>query len=886
MSQKWIRSKKWDDEHIPGWAWPAKAVLRAFSSIPLAVVLLTGVSAYGTLASVPIGLIALAPTYMIYGLTLVLVMGAAAVAPMLLLTGGMRKRGASRAARFAVGFFGMIGLSVVSIWAWHRFAWPMMRYDELTGNGLRLFKGFVAENKSITVRRLPGMEMSELEFYAWWPLKVMLIAFVVNMVTATVRRIEFIFPNIGVLTVHSGIVTLALGSMYYSSLKEEGDMLLESGAVDGAGQPTPGPPVSGFYDNTDVALWVSEGTSWRQLALRGVPRYHDYNLNALGIEGMTQWAREFDEGRTLRVKAKSASVGEGGKGSDLPASLRSVGFNLVGYSPYATVGQQWVPASPAEVAGLKAPSLPARNFEIVVQGGVQGGGSGAGEARVTDRTQLFPTIPAGRVQPIGLGMMLEYTSGMAAERWSDLNTAVEPGAMHTLIVEVPDPIKPDAPAVRTAVTLSDQSRHTIGASGYQIETVRLVPSLRQLLEESANLPVGIDDPLYTGADTSVAVIKISPPASKGQEPYVRFVYHRYPEQSIDIFQTSANANDPTTRGGLGKRKAEGAIRLSYLDDSVPQYYVDEVVSESTDAGNPVLRGVMRARGGGVDGKPTVLGGLKPGFVISLGPMAGMRIAERWAHAIGVEYPVPVPAGQRDNKELGTHRHAALAVEVEQGEWKQTVWLPFSQYALTEQQNARGVDLPDGTRLMLAFGRVMRTLPDLQIQLADFKMFSHDFGGPTQDFRSDVVVLRGSGEKQTIDVRYTSLNDPLLVRVPFRAREDAPAVAKVLGRLVSVIAPTQYKFSQAGWDPEGWNATQAEVDQGKRARALARWTILGVGNNPGIYVIAAGAIMMVVGIPWAFYVKPYIVRRRKLKVQAGLTRTKPERSIPTGSGSEA
>lgn len=861
MSQKWIRSKKWDDEHIPSWAWPAKALLRAFSSIPLAVVLLIGVSMYGTLASVPIGLIALAPTWLIYSLSLLLTIGFLAIIPTLLVTRRLRAGGTGRAARFGVGFFGVIALSLLSIYLWHRFAWPVIRYNEATGSGLRLFTEFVKQNKAVTVRRLPGMEMSELEFYAWWPLKVLLIAFVINMVTATVRRIEFSFPYIGVLTVHTGIVVLALGSMYYSALKEEGDTLLMSGAIDSDDKPTPGPPVTGFYDNTRVALWVGDGTTLRQVPLKGVPRYHDYNLNAMGLAGLDDWARQFDEGRSLSTDIRS--VTHDGN-SMLPASLNGVSMRLVGYAPYANVSPQWVPASPAEVAALKTPALPVRNFEMVISGS---GGGGANSARISDRTQLFPTIPAGRIQPIGLGMVLEYTSGMPAERWADLNTPVNAGAMHSMITEVH--AGGGTTSVKEVITLVERQRLAVGNTGYELEVMRLVPSLLQLLEEGRKkgeeLPIAIDDPLYSGVDTSLAVVRVHPPAAKNEAPYFRFVFSRFPEKSIDIFDTAPPS------GRLGKRPADSAIRLSYLDDSVPQYYVDEAVGESTDPGNPVLRGVMRPRGGAGDGKPVALTGLKPGFVISLGPVAGLRIAERWAHATAVEYPMPVPENQRDNKELGTHRNAAIAIEIVKGESKQVVWLPFSQYALTEQQNARHVELSDGTHITLAFGRYWRSLPDLQLQLADFHMYSHDFGGPTQDFRSDLVVLKGKPgtDKTSMELRYTSLNDPLLVRVPFRPREGASSLTNFVGWMVSGIAPTQYKFSQAGWDPEGWNKTQAEVDAGTRKRPFAGWTILGVGNNPGIYVIAAGAIMMVVGIPWAFYVKPYIMKRRKQKIQKEL-----------------
>ncbi len=70
MSLKWVRNKKWDDEHLTGILLPVKLVLRVFSSVYLGVSMLVLVALYGVLASVPIGLIALAPTWGLYVLTL------------------------------------------------------------------------------------------------------------------------------------------------------------------------------------------------------------------------------------------------------------------------------------------------------------------------------------------------------------------------------------------------------------------------------------------------------------------------------------------------------------------------------------------------------------------------------------------------------------------------------------------------------------------------------------------------------------------------------------------------------------------------------------------------------------------------------------------------
>ncbi|MCA9289207.1 MAG: hypothetical protein KDA05_11515, partial [Phycisphaerales bacterium] len=131
MSLKWQRVKAWDDAFFPAWAWPAKALLRTLSSIWLAVILLSGVVVYGILASVPIGMLALAPTWLVYAGLFVAGVGGitiAALAPALAMT-----RPLTRAPRFLI----ILGVGVlaagVAAWAWLRFAWPMLEYHAPTG---------------------------------------------------------------------------------------------------------------------------------------------------------------------------------------------------------------------------------------------------------------------------------------------------------------------------------------------------------------------------------------------------------------------------------------------------------------------------------------------------------------------------------------------------------------------------------------------------------------------------------------------------------------------------------------------------------------------------------------------------------------------------------
>lgn len=842
MSQKWIRSKKWDDEHIPGSLWPVKFVLRMFSSIPLAVVLLTCVALYGALASVPVGLIALAPTLLIYGLTALVAVVLVSVLPTYVSARVMRGVGVGPGARFAAGLGLGLVLFVGAVWAWYSLVWPALKYDALTGKGLRLFPGFVEANKSVTVRRLRGMEMSELEFYGWWPLRVVLLMFVVNLVTATVRRIEFTFRNIGVLTVHSGIVTIAVGSMWYSSLKEEGDMVLQSGQPDARGMASVGPGESAFYDNTTVALWANMGRRWEMRPLRGVPRYNDYNLDAAGVGRLADGSGATMGEYTLNVPVPDGPAPGVSGVANVDADVK---MRVVGYASYADLESQWV--RPGTVAAANGRAKGSPTWWVRVSASAMG----------LERRLPFWTAQArGRVLSMGGVLGVEFTRGMPAQRWQDLQAELPAGAAHGLVLE--------AGGERKVVGVEAGTKAQIG--GYEVEVEQLL----------AQPPFPIITPGYEGSQSSVAIVRVTPPAGKGVS-FERYVYHRFPEINQDML---AEVNE---RGMPKRRDADPAIRIGYVDASVSQVYFDEVFGSEREAGGPVVRAIMRPRGGAAK----VTEGMKAGSSLPIGASITMELAERWEDAVELETPVPVDAARRDNKDLGTHRHAAIAVEVSakaDGEdVKRVVWLPFAQYVFKELDQSRVVALPDGRQVVLAFGRMMRQLPGLELQLVDFQMIPHPFGGPTQDFKSELLVHRETAEGVETQESLTSLNDPLLVHVPFREKDGVPWIANMMGRAVSVVAPTQYKFSQAGWDAQGWTQTQQEAEAGLRPRAVARWTILGVGNNPGIFVIAAGAVMMGVGIPWAFYVKPLLVRREKRKIQRQLAQAARERGEKKTAG---
>lgn len=847
MSQKWRESQAWDDRHLPRWAWPAKLILRTLSSIWLAVVLLVFVTIYGILASVPIGLLAKAPTYLIYGLTALLAMalggGVLGVAAWKL------TRRASRAVRFGVIFPVVLAGIFGGTMLWAGQAWPAMKWDPGARTGLMLFSGFVEANKSITLRRLPSMEMTELQFYSWWPLRSVLLLFVINLVVATVRRIEFTFKNLGVLSVHSGIVLIALGSIYYGSRKLEGDTLLLSGMGDPvSGQASPGPPSRTFFDANDTVLYVQQQRGWEQRPLDGVPRYNDYNLGATAgttAAGVSGWELPWVKDAPQRwLDLPVAASRDGRVDAD-------INFRMVGYANYAAEQTQpdWVKVDPPSGTALSGGQAP-RPFRLVFLHAADQGG------HISDlpafSMPMTPTLATGRMQVLAEGpaaIQVEYTMGMDPGRWRDLSEKIPPGATHALVIDIPG--KDGHGDYHKVLAVNPGDLVHAGETGYEVQ-------VQQLL---AQPPFQIITPGYENAQSSVAVLKVTGPGGK---EFTRYVYHRFPEINQDLSLTEKN-----DRGMPKRTPADPAIRIGLIDATAINVYFDEPRGVPAGAdGTPATRAIVRMPGGEV----SVAESLGPNASLRVAPMVELRVGERWAHCEVVDRPIPVPPEEQDRSLVGTHAHAMLAVEVTSSRapsFRRVVWLPFAQYFQeggATLQSERAVDLPDGRRVRMAFGRRQYGLPGFALALVDFEMLSYDHRGAPRDYQSVIDVQPTTGAFSAFR-HVAKLNAPLTA--PFHWDDARPWLGNFFGRLTAGLDPNQFKFSQSGWDQAGWQQSQRMVDMGQLKRARANFTILHVGNNPGIHVIALGAILMGAGIPWAFYLKPWLVRREKRRIQRQL-----------------
>lgn len=152
---------------------------------------------------------------------------------------------------------------------------------------------------------------------------------------------------------------------------------------------------------------------------------------------------------------------------------------------------------------------------------------------------------------------------------------------------------------------------------------------------------------------------------------------------------------------------------------------------------------------------------------------------------------------------------AAEVELSQGEWRHRTFLPMAQFPQAAPWQT--VLLPGEKVAYLALSRRSVALGQ-KIQIVAAKYLANPGTMMPLDYRCEVEL---SGRRETI-----ALNHPLSVG--------------------------PYQFSQGSWSPSGENVQQIT---------------LGVASRPGVWLVYLGMILMSAGFPWAFYVKPLLLKRR-------------------------
>jgi len=213
------------------------------------------------------------------------------------------------------------------------------------------------------------------------------------------------------------------------------------------------------------------------------------------------------------------------------------------------------------------------------------------------------------------------------------------------------------------------------------------------------------------------------------------------------------------------------------------------------------------------------------------PHPAVRVhLERQNHIRRQDTVESVPPAQRDRTADEDGQFQVAKVRVTFGDWSQTVVVPFTDEAGDVPWDGGMVQLPGvNTLLQLQLGNTRRQLP-AKITLNRFELIPYPGGDANNprslmlDFRSTLTVDDLDTGEQTIDVAH--MNHP----VYFRGGD--------------------WLFFQAAFDGENH-----------------QWTQLGVGNRPGVLTMITGCVMIFVGLAYAFYAKPLIVRRMKQRALA-------------------
>ncbi len=230
------------------------------------------------------------------------------------------------------------------------------------------------------------MEMTDLQFFDAWPMRVILVLLAVTLTVVTLRRIPLTLYKAGVWMVHIGILTLIGGSVWYFSHKQEGSVRIFLGQT-----------VGSYFDATERALYAFPVDE--KGAIQSV------NSTMTPLPTLPIFYEHLDSnGQPLNIGLPAETL-EG-----VNSGLKGMSLRVVGYYPYAEMDTEWE-ADPTAAADANGESPnPGVRVSLALEG-------------VTSGQWLVGKKPADRVlDGSGAPFGIEYLYHPSAERVADLET--------------------------------------------------------------------------------------------------------------------------------------------------------------------------------------------------------------------------------------------------------------------------------------------------------------------------------------------------------------------------------------------------------------------------------------------------------------------------------
>ncbi len=711
------------------------------------------------------------------------------------------------------------------------------------------------------VRQHPAIELTEMEWFDWWPFQVLIALFCITLVVATIRRIPLRATTAGVWMIHTGILTLCAGSVYYFSTKVEGDTPIFRRRVvihiPGAKEPLhllarPGNQVSASV--MGGAYQFSIASIQPDWPIRSEP---DEGKTAYSVSVMVQTPRERFIRQLLAGFPQYTEDIIPGQGR----AVKATGKKLVDESLELTLSyepQEYFFIKDTAAVYLRAPGAPdwterpihgLPHFNDRVGSPDQIMQDVAGRAvplRAID-LPVPPDRPDDPYAAVDLRVVGYLRYAFEDEEWTADGDALNPVVGLRL--------RQGSQSLDYRLAAFDPRTQTAQEGQIAFRWVESAAQLDELLADSAayldvavpdsdvkfSVPIAFaeqnPDPAFQeieGTPFAYRVDKAIDNLRIGEDRVVSvaIVQIRTPEGTF----TRWVADDPSSTKDLGDgssaehefRQPDSRIQMAYRP-SVSRLALLTVVAGPDPLGVHVL-----LRQGGVRRFTA-----KVGDSIPLTEQITLDVTALYPNARRVVKPRVVPVNQRDRNAGTAFAWIQLAVR-EPGAAERRLWLPYNDYAMPNEQylyagrvkyDPRVLHLADGRPLELMFSRERYSLPSAVV-LDDFTLLTHQGGlvGTNRNVRDYVSHLRfvddAGGLSEVVDMR---LNNP--------------------------ASRAGFWFFQSTWDPPSGRS------------AGMNYTGAGVGNRNGVYIQLAGTVIAVLGMLYTFYFKPLIIRRRRQAVYA-------------------
>lgn len=770
-------------------------------------------------------------------------------------------------------------------------------YSSIGSSGVPIHPNIFDPAHWVSVRQMRPFELTEFEWFNWWPFDLLIALICVNLVVATLRRIPFNALNFGVWMIHSGIIILCLGSVWYFGTKVEGDApILRRRVVIEApgGLRTSIPAIAG------VGTSVGSGADRYVVQVMSIdPRWEllsgeEKGDRAYKVSVMVQgkggsFVRELIANRPQYTQDLIMS---GDQNQPMQRAIKVTGKPLVDEALKLTLDydpQKWFYRMDSRALYLRELDSNGQPRTGWIQRPIPSGGGRGQLPRYNDHVAAsddvwmsagesgLPLLPLNVAAPPDdandplPGVTLRVSRYL---RYASLQTR------HPI-----DPTGPINPRINltmlsptgqtqsfTLAAFDPQSNHDLegnlvffwaddAASLERLKT-RVDPVLRfsvpgsdKVIEETVdatmardpNLPFkpiegtgysyrveNVQDDLNLGSGpVSLAIVQLKSP---GGATFTRWVFDD-PKFNRDLAMTSDAQQQHNA-----EIATDPNILATYRKGSFPPAPIVVVAGPGE---NDLAVCVTKATG-----QPTITP-VKPGDVVDIVNGVTLRIDQYAPRTRDDMRPMIVPRDQRDRQmgEMMSMIYVELPAGVASG--VTGMWLPYHHFAFDNPDETlrrfpyrpTTISLADGRRLQVMFARERLPLP-APVVLDDFAVDTHigGFTGSTSSIMDWQSLVRFQGE----DGQWLP---PQSVRVNKPTEFDG------------------YWFFQAQWDPP-----EPPRGPGDPGSAGLNYTVLGVGNRNGVHVMLAGCCIAVFGMIWSFYWKPVLKRRRQQAIYAQVRTT--------------